>query len=55
MGKTPPYLSAHAPDLSPTHGQRIGILTRHLYPTGNPVLMILGDPWRGIGAWMTSS
>ena len=38
IGKTPPYWSAHAPDLSPTQGQRFGILTRHLYPTGDLVL-----------------
>ena len=57
IGKTPPYWSANAPDLSPTHGQRIGILTRHLYPTGDLYLWIHEDDfgiiWLVFGAgWL---
>ena len=44
-------MSAHAPDLSPTHGQRIGILTRHLHPTGDFLddHFVDGVIWCGIG------
>ena len=38
IGKTPPNWSSNASDLATTQGQRIGILTRHLYPTGDLVL-----------------